>query len=174
MDWPTLSQTLVGRLGALAELQAARHVLLYLAMPHEVRVEALADDTAEPARSWYVPRCAPDRQLAVYRYRPGSTFLLSGPFGIREPDPARESEVDPSVLDLVLVPALLLSEQGDRLGYGGGYYDRFLARLAPSCSTVGMLPDALLLPHLPRDPWDRQLGCLVTPNRVLRPGSARS
>jgi 5-formyltetrahydrofolate cyclo-ligase len=173
LDWDGLSETLTARLRALPEMDEARHVLLYLATPDEVRVEALADD---PRRSWYVPRCAPGRRLAVCRYVPGETPLRTGPFGIREPDPDWEPEADPALLDLVIVPALLLSERGDRLGAGGGYYDRFLPRLSPCCRRVGALPEALVLPDLPRDPWDQTLDCIVTPARTIyqRRSSARN
>ena len=173
LDWEAVSETLTERLRALPEMAEARNVLLYLAMPGEVRVEGLAeaeeDRPGEQRRCWYVPRCAPDRRLAVHRYLPGKTALrTAGPFGIREPDPAREPEADPSLLDLVIVPALLLSERGDRLGSGGGYYDRFLPRLAPGCLRVGVLPESLVLPDLPHDPWDQSLDLIVTEARTIR------
>lgn len=168
IDWAALSETLTERVASLPEMKAARNILLYLAMRNEVSVERLIEARGESTRRWYAPRCAPGRRLAVHRYLPGETALRRGPFGIREPDPEREPEIAPFPLDLVLVPALLLSEQGDRLGYGGGYYDRFLPTLAPGCKRVAALPDALVLPHLPRDPWDQRLDVLVTETRVLR------
>jgi 5-formyltetrahydrofolate cyclo-ligase len=166
LDWPALSEALIGRLAALPELAGAGDVLIYLAMPGEADVEALAERS--PAKRWHVPRCAPERRLAVHRYVPGETALRRGPFGIREPDPQREPEADPAALDLVIVPALLLSEGGDRLGYGGGYYDRFLPRLRPGCLRVGAQPEAAVVPELPRDPWDAPLDVVVTERRVLR------
>lgn len=174
LDRDGLSETLTSRLRALPEMEDARHVLLYLATPEELCVEALAED--DPRRFWYAPRCAPKRRLAVCRYVPGETPLRTGPFGIREPDPAAEPEADPALLDLVIVPALLLSERGDRLGAGGGYYDRFLPRLSPGCRCVGALPEDLVLPELPRDPWDQTLDCIVTETRTIyqRRSSARN
>jgi len=166
LDRVAASLLLVARLAALPQFKAACDVLLYLAMPGEINVEDLL--TLGGDRRFYVPRCAPKRSLAVCRYVPGETFLRNvPPFGIREPDPAQTPEADPAALDLVVVPALLLSETGDRLGYGGGYYDRFLPRLSPACVTVGALPDALVLPVLPRDSWDYPLDVVVTETRVL-------
>ncbi len=168
MDWDALSRPLVERLAALPELAAARDVLLYLAMPGEVRVEGLAEGDTGRGRRWYAPRCAPGRRLALHPYTPGVTPLRRGPFGIREPDPEQTPEADPLTLDLVIVPALLLSERGDRLGHGGGYYDRFLPRLAPGCVAAGVLPETLVLPELPRDPWDLRLRVVVTEAQVRR------
>jgi 5-formyltetrahydrofolate cyclo-ligase len=160
MDIDGLSGMLVERLRNLPSFQTARHVFLYLAMPGEVNVEALM--TGHDVRHWYVPRCAPQRRLAIHPYAPGQTPLRAGPFGIREPDPILIPEADPASIDLVVVPSLLLTPSGQRLGYGGGYYDRLLPRLRPDCIRVGVLPDALVVPYLPKDPWDVDLDYIVT------------
>jgi 5-formyltetrahydrofolate cyclo-ligase len=168
LDMVALSAVLADRVRALPEFAVARHILLYLAMPGEVNLEGLLTDAE---RRWYVPRCAPKRRLAVHPFHPEETPLRAGPFGIREPDPAQVPEADPSVLDAVLVPGLLLSRDGWRLGYGGGYYDRFLPRLRPDCRRIGVLPDALTLPTAPPgllDSWDALLDLLVTESEVFR------
>lgn len=171
LDMAAVAARLAVRLAALPEFARARNVLIYLALPGEVNVEELCAQNGD-GRRFYVPRCAPRRRLAVYRFMPGETPLVSvPPFGIREPDPAAHvPETDPAVLDLLIVPALLLSERGDRLGYGGGYYDRFLPRRAPGCACVGALPDALVLPWLPRDSWDQKMDVIATETHILRPG----
>jgi 5-formyltetrahydrofolate cyclo-ligase len=170
LDVTTLSDVLTTRLRSLPEFATAHHVLLYLGMPGEVNVESLLDsDDAE--RRWYTPRCAPKRRLAVHPFVLGETPLRPGPFGIREPDPVQVPEADPAILDAVIVPALLLSRDGWRLGYGGGYYDRFLPRLRPDCCRIGVLPDALVLPTPPPnliDPWDAPLDVIVTESAIFR------
>jgi 5-formyltetrahydrofolate cyclo-ligase len=170
LDMPALSAVLTDRLRTLPEFLAARHISLYLGMPDEVNVEPLLGDEGDTGRTWYVPRCAPKRRLAMHPYVFGATPLQAGPFGIREPDPARVPEVEPEMLDLVIVPALLLAQDGWRLGYGGGYYDRFLPRLRLDTVCVGLLPDALVLPAAPPgqpDPWDAPLDLIVTESRVF-------
>jgi len=173
LDMAAASARLVRRLAALPEFARARNVLIYLALFGEVNVEGLLAQNGD-GRRFYVPRCAPKRRLAVHRFVPGETPLVSvAPFGIREPDTAaaaRLPETDPAILDLIIVPALLFSERGDRLGYGGGYYDRFLPRRAPGCACVGALPGALVLPRLPRDSWDQKINVIVTETRILRHG----
>jgi 5-formyltetrahydrofolate cyclo-ligase len=167
LDTSSVSTILCHRIASLPEYQAARHVLIYLAMPGEVTVEALLRSCVGEAKQFYIPRCAPERRLAVHPYVPDETPLRSGPFGIREPDATQVPEVDCDILDMVVVPAVMLSETGDRLGYGGGYYDRFLPRLSESCVRLGALPEALVRPSLPRDPWDVPLDTIVTESRTF-------
>lgn len=164
---PALSVALCERIAALPGYRAAQRILIYLAMPGEVTVETLLCLPGSEAKQFYVPRCAPKRRLAIHPYVPGETPLRSGPFGIREPDANRVPEANPADLDLVIVPAVLLSETCDRLGHGGGYYDRFLPKLPATCLKLGVLPDALVLPSLPRDPWDVPLDAVLTETRLL-------
>lgn len=170
LDMTTLSDRLITRLISLPEYIAARHLLLYLRMPGEVNVESLLS-FQDVERHWYIPRCAPKRRLAVHPFVLGETPLRPGPFGIREPDPDQVPEADPSLLDAVIVPALLLAQDGWRLGYGGGYYDRFLPKLRPDCRRIGVLPDALVLSTTPPnliDPWDAPLDVIVTESAIFR------
>ncbi|MGC4047869.1 MAG: 5-formyltetrahydrofolate cyclo-ligase [Armatimonas sp.] len=154
--WPILA--------VLPEFQRAQHVLLYAAMHSEIDVLPLADTTD---KQFYLPRCAPKRRLAIHNY---PCPLVAGPFGIREPA-ATLPEVEPEILDLVLVPGLLFTTRGIRLGYGGGYYDRFLPRLRKDCITVGITSSPQLAPELPEEPWDYPVSLVVTELGIADPRS---
>lgn len=89
--------------------------------------------------------------------------------GYREiPEPEGGREVLPAPTDLMILPGLAFSSAGDRLGYGGGYYDRYLASLSepPICCGVGY--EFQLIEELPREPHDHRLELLVLPDRILR------
>jgi 5-formyltetrahydrofolate cyclo-ligase len=162
----TLSEILVQRICELPEWETAVHVLIYLAMPEEISIETILTNSA--SKQWYIPRCAPSRRLAIHSYEPEVTPLRAGPYGIREPDPIKVPEVDPTIVDTVIVPALLLTPKGERLGYGGGYYDRFLPRLRSDCPRIGAIPEELLVENIPQDPWDSILDIVVTPTNICR------
>jgi 5-formyltetrahydrofolate cyclo-ligase len=168
LDITALTPALLANLRAVPEFTAARHVMLYLAMPGEVRVE----DVIEEGKRWYVPRCAPGRRLAVHPWVAGATPLRAGPFGIREPDAERVEEVGAEVPEVVIVPGLVLGEDGRRVGYGGGYYDRFLPRTRPGCVRVGVMPSVLVVGagELPVDLWDVPLDVVVTEVGIVRAG----
>lgn len=69
---------------------------------------------------------------------------------------------DATDYDLVIVPGVAFTEGGDRLGRGGGWYDRLLPQLRSDCATVGVAFDIQLLPELPVEPHDRPVGVVVT------------
>jgi 5-formyltetrahydrofolate cyclo-ligase len=154
LDLPSLSVGLCERL--LMELRdtPGREILLYAATVCELEVLTLAHRL--PEKRFYLPRCAPSRRLAIHAY---PCPLVLSRFGIREPE-ATLPEVSPVILDMVLVPALVLDTRGFRLGYGGGYYDRFLPRLRDDCRTVGIAP--FVVEELPTDSWDVPVGDLLT------------
>jgi 5-formyltetrahydrofolate cyclo-ligase len=74
--------------------------------------------------------------------------------------------VSPADLDVVVVPALALGRDGSRLGYGGGYYDAFLAETP--AARVGVAFAACLVPSVPSEPHDARLDAVVTEDEVVR------
>lgn len=93
-------------------------------------------------------------------------------FGIRAPDPDHHIQVPPEEIDLVIVPALAFDRAGFRLGRGGGYYDRYLARLEPHTVTVGWTLQEFLYDRLPVHPHDIPVHMVITEVEVWRRPSA--
>jgi 5-formyltetrahydrofolate cyclo-ligase len=159
-------RTLRPQLEQLDAWQRARRVLLYFATPEEIDLNGLFGESS--GKEWCLPRCAPNRTLTIHPVNTDQRDgLVTSRFGVREP--RRESpQVAPDTIDLVIVPALAFDERGYRLGYGGGYYDRFLPRLHPDCVTVGLTLDALIVPILPTEPHDAPVQIVITESRVIR------
>ena len=90
--------------------------------------------------------------------------LESGVWGLRQPG-LKALVVTPEVL---FMPLVGFTARGDRLGQGGGYYDRYLAA-HPQTAAIGMAWDVQEVPELPTELHDIRLGAIVTPTRVLGP-----
>jgi 5-formyltetrahydrofolate cyclo-ligase len=103
----------------------------------------------------------------VFHRVSADTVLERGGFGIPEPPNDAETRLDPGAADLVLVPAVAFSPEGDRIGFGGGYYDRFLR----GCGgvAVGIGYEFQVLEELPRGPGDAAVDAVVT-ERCVRFG----
>ena len=82
-------------------------------------------------------------------------------------EPPEGASIDPSLVDFFVVPGLAFDLTGWRLGRGGGYYDRLLARRRSDATTVGLVPDRLLVTELPREPHDIAMTHVSTEARLL-------
>ena len=80
----------------------------------------------------------------------------------------------PTLIDLVVVPGLAFDSGGNRLGRGGGFYDRFLARLRRSAVTIGLAFDLQIIDRVPADDRDFAVGTIVTDRRVCHIGGSRT
>ena len=111
-----------------------------------------------------LPRVRPDHTLDHHAVR-GPDELTPGPFGIAEPRPSCPT-VAPAALDVILVPGVAFDRAGGRLGYGGGFYDRFLA--ACTGPRLGLAFALQLVACVPREAHDLPLAVLVTEAEVIR------
>lgn len=93
--------------------------------------------------------------------------LVPGEYDI--PEPARDSEwVSPGEIDLLIMPGVAFDRQGGRLGMGGGYYDRILAKLEKNTVRMGLAYEFQIVDHVPLDEYDERVDCLVTESGILR------
>lgn len=154
------------RLAAWSLVRDARSVLTYLAFRSEPDLNLLFD--LLPETHWFVPRVCGLR-LAIHAYDPDHLQLHR--FGMMEPTPDLPA-VDPTTLELVLVPGLAFDAQGTRLGLGGGYYDRWL----PTTPAVrlGIALECCLAGSLPRDAHDQAMDWIVTPARIIDCSAVRT
>lgn len=134
--------------------QEARSILSFLGFRNEPDLTALIG--AYPDKQWAVPRCV--GQELVWHVYPAP--VSNNAYGI--PEPLADSPLfDPAEADLCLVPLLAWDSRGYRLGYGGGFYDRFLA--AYPLETVGIAHRAFGMDVLPVDSaWDIPLKAVCT------------
>lgn len=146
-----------------AGYRSARTVLLYLAFGSEVDLGPLL---ADPARRLLVPRSedAPTPELSLHRL--DGARLERHPYGPLQPR-AGTPAVAPETVELALLPGLCFDAGGARLGYGRGYFDRFLGRLPAHVPRVGVTFDALVVERLPHEPHDVGVTHLATESGVV-------
>ncbi|MGC3874093.1 5-formyltetrahydrofolate cyclo-ligase [Halomonas sp. GXIMD04776] len=171
------SMALCHRLRRLPEVQRARRVALYLPNDAEIDATPLLNWLQRRGAHTYLPVLRPlcDNRLWFVHYHPG-TPMVSNRFGIREPDtrhgahPARR--LPAWALDLVLLPLVGFDDAGNRMGMGGGFYDRsfaFVRHRHPRPRLIGVSHDCQRVDCLPVAPWDVPLDAIVSDRRVIRP-----
>ena len=153
------------RLQDLPEFQKAQAVMLFLNFRDEVETTALAEATIACKKKLILPRCAPQGILLALGVRDLAVDLEPGAWGIREPKLSNE-KVEPSVIDLIIVPGAGFDLQGNRLGYGGGYYDRFFMLINPLTPRVALGFECQVISHVPVDKHDVKMSMLITEKAV--------
>ncbi|SDF89356.1 5-formyltetrahydrofolate cyclo-ligase [Desulfovibrio legallii] len=160
------------RLLASALWEDARSVALYVGVKNEAPTDLLLEAAWTAGRTLWLPRVRPDAPGYMdFVVCPEPAALRPGPFGLREPDPALPG-LGPDALgtafapDLIVLPGLAFDRRGGRLGYGGGYYDRFLRR-RPACPLLGLCFSFQVADALPLDPWDQRANYLCTERGLL-------
>lgn len=177
------SAAIARRLFSLAAFRRARTVLFYLSFRNEVATPPMISRALGLGKRVCLPEVVPEgrrlvprlvRPAPVWEARPFSPAaavsagLVPGPMGLWQPDPSRCPAVPPADIDLVLVPGVAFDRRGHRLGFGQGYYDRFLPALPGHAQRVGLAFGGQVVEAVPAAPWDVPLHRLVTEARVVK------
>ena len=168
-QWKEKSDRLVSHLRNCQTLIQAQTILAYFSFRQEPDLNSLFTESVESfnaaSKFWGFPRCVGE-SLSWHLWQPGEN-LVTGAYGILEPADSAKI-INPSQVDVILVPAVGCDRRGYRLGYGGGFYDRMLS--LPEWAgklTIGIVFDFALLPELPVDVWDKPLHGICTENELL-------
>jgi len=141
-------------------------VLAYISKPLEVDTRPIILGAMERGKAIAVPRCIPDTLQMEFLLISSYDDLIPGAYGIMEPDPVRCPPAHVTRDSLCIVPALAFDLEGYRLGFGKGYFDRYLS--AYSGVKAGICFDACVLDKIPRGKYDKRVDILLTESRMLR------
>ncbi len=131
-----MSGSIIDKLGAFKQITEAEAVMCFLSIKNEVNLYPFIEQAREQGKRILVPRVESAGAIKAVEYQLES--IHKGPYGIIEPE---GEPVDEKLIDAVLVPGLVFDFQGYRLGYGAGYYDRFLPLLRPDAFICGVCYD---------------------------------
>jgi len=136
----------------------------YLPLKNEAETFLLIEEALKLGKNVAVPRCLDDGEMEFFLIT-SPDALRPGSYGILEPDFNEEQKVSPTTRSLILVPGLAFDKEGFRLGYGKGYYDRYLAK--HPAVTVGLCFADCVKDTLPRGEYDLAVKHLVTEKGFL-------
>ncbi len=150
------------------ELVSADAIIgLYHAAASEAPASGYAKFFSEAGHTIALPTLTADNAQMVFAEHTdpfGETDLVDGPFGVQQPDTSAAVLVP----DVVFTPLLGFTEDGERLGQGGGHFDRWLAKHTDALA-IGLAWDGQLVASLPTEPHDMPLSAVVTPTRLYGP-----
>ncbi len=159
----TLGVAVIERFLALPEVDRARSVMVFWAFGSEVPTASLIEELHRRSVTVSLPRTSGDRLVPVI-YEPGAP-TRSTSFGAEEP--VGEAALDPALLDVVAVPGVAFDRRGGRIGYGGGYYDRFLREVTAFRAGLAFALQ-VLDEELPGGRFDLGVDAIVTEIGTIR------
>jgi 5-formyltetrahydrofolate cyclo-ligase len=145
--------------------QQSSCILNYMPIKSEVDLTPLL--TGHPEKYWLLPRILPEEEHRMIFHPYDAERLVRHPFGMAEPA-ADLPTVPPEAIQLALLPGLAFDRRGWRLGYGGGYFDRFLKDF--SGVSIGIVFQALLLDDIPHGSFDVPMQWVVTEREFIVTG----
>ncbi|HEU4965346.1 MAG TPA: 5-formyltetrahydrofolate cyclo-ligase [Bacilli bacterium] len=153
---------------ALPEMQKAQTILAYLDFRGEVDSSGLIEWALREGKTICAPVTVKEERRLIPVQMSSLQEVRFGAYGIREPIMTDNNVIEIPCIDVVVIPGVGFDRQGGRLGYGGGYYDRFLPRLREGVVKIAVAYELQILPQVPLEPHDTLLDMLVTEQGVWR------
>lgn len=165
-----LSHAILGSVSSLHAYQQASTVLAYLNFRAELDTGHWVAQALHDGKRVLLPRVnKASKHLDLYQVKDLQHDVAPGLWGIREPLIERcIKEEAPGTIDFILLPGVAFTRDGGRLGYGGGFYDKLLARMPHRPTLVAAAFGLQVVADIPLEDTDRTVDWLVTENETIR------
>ncbi len=162
------SDKIVETIIRLPEFINCKNIMLYLSFKNEVNTYSLAKWCLDDGKKVIVPYCINEtREIIPFEIHNLTTDLFKSSFGIMEPKHELLKRADTCDIDLIIVPGVVFDEYCNRIGFGAGYYDRFLPKIAKGTPTIGIAYDYQVINKIPRGVYDVPLDFIITEKRII-------
>ena len=161
-----LDEAICRRLAATVSFRFSDTVMLYSALPSEIDLTPLINLALSQGKRVVLPRCVPNTPLMNFHPVERLSDLEKGSFSIMEP-PADSPIWKPTDTDkaICVIPGVLYDRDGYRVGYGKGYYDRYLSD--KQVQKIGIVYDDFVLKTLPHGRYDLTVDFIITEKRLI-------
>ncbi|WKB36934.1 5-formyltetrahydrofolate cyclo-ligase [Terrilactibacillus sp. S3-3] len=153
------------------EWREAKVIALTLSRGREIDTLPIIQEGWRQQKIIALPACDISAKKLIFRRTDSFDQLSNRSYGLLEPNDSETAPVDKQTIDLVIVPGVVFDRLGYRIGYGGGYYDRFLENF--KSRTLSLLLDEQLKDRIPVEPYDRPVNKLVTPTQIVEVKTGR-
>lgn len=166
------STAIMEKLFSLNEFKDAKNIMVYVSFNNEAdtieTIKELLKGKEENKKSIIVPYVEKNNPILQLSELNDFNDLETRNFGILEPKEDKIKKFDANKLDLVIIPGIAFDKNGHRIGYGYGYYDRFLEKLNKNTTKIGLCYDFQLIEKIPEEKHDVPMDIVVTEKRVMK------
>jgi len=157
------SEQIKRRLFQDKSFQQAEFIMFYIAKSYEVDTIGMIEEALGSGKRVVIPVTKThEKSLTLSEIKDPKRGLTKGPFGIYEPKREYMKAVDPKDIDVVIVPGVAFDKEGNRIGHGQGYFDRFLKNLPSEIPTIGLAFKLQLVRKISTFSWDIPVTKLIT------------
>jgi 5-formyltetrahydrofolate cyclo-ligase len=154
------------RLKGLDKYRYSSNILAYYPFRSEIDTRMIIKDALDCGKEVALPRVGAEG-LDLYYIKDLSEDLEPGSYDIMEPIPSRCRPAEPHKMDIVIVPGVGFDRKHNRLGYGGGFYDRLLAGIPRSVPRIALAFDLQVLDEIPVSGHDLKIDILITESQTI-------
>jgi len=145
----------------------SNNIMCYVSFNSEVYTHQFISKAIENGKNISVPYVDPINKIMLPCNINSIDELVIGHYGILSPDQKNLKSIDPKSIDLVIVPGAAFDREGYRVGYGGGYYDKFLPTLKKDAKKVGLAFSFQLIDKVPHEKYDIPVDFIITENSII-------
>ncbi|MCQ4923520.1 5-formyltetrahydrofolate cyclo-ligase [Tissierella carlieri] len=161
------SDIIAEKLYKMDSYKEAKTIMSFISFDSEVNTHEIIKRSISHNKSIVVPITIPKtKELKVSEVLDFSELEL-GYYNILTPKKEYIRFIDPSTIDLILVPGVVFARNGYRVGYGGGYYDRFLSKFEKKVDKIGLAFDLQVTDEVPTDSFDIPVDLIITEKEII-------
>lgn len=164
------SRAILARLYEEPRFQQAKTIFAYASMPDEVQLYDLLAHALREGKRVGLPLITGKGLMEAVNL-PSLAALVPGKFGILTVRKEEQSIIPADEVDFVVVPGAAFSPKGERLGLGGGYYDRYLMEKAPQAYRTALTFDGQVVASVPMEAHDAKVNLILTETRRIEPNT---
>ena len=169
-DVSAFSTKIINTIMELPEFIKSKNIMLYLNFNNEVDTTPLVTWCFNNGKTVIAPYCIQStREIIPFEINNLTTDLTKSTFGVMEPKHDLLKKFDIDDIDLIIVPGVVFDKHCNRIGFGAGYYDRFLSKKSKEAITIGIAYDYQIIDEVPTDIYDVPLNFIVTQDRIIYP-----
>ena len=161
------SNIITEKLYNTTEYKNAKTIMSFISFGDEVDTHKIIKDSMALGKRIVVPVTFSDTKLIKPSHLMDFSELEYGYYNILTPKEEFWRFIDPNEIDLILMPGVGFDRKGYRIGYGGGYYDRFLSKLDKNIDTIGLAFQLQIIDNVPADTFDIPIDSIITEKETI-------
>lgn len=161
------SKTIMDSLSDSTFYKNAKTIMIFVSFNYEVDTREFIKKAIAEGKNVVVPITIPETKQLIPSLLKDFDELAPGFYNILTPKDEFIRPTDPALIDLIIVPGIAFDHEGYRIGYGGGYYDRFLSKINPAVPKVSIAFHLQLIDKVPKDHFDIPVDYIYTEKEII-------